>query len=339
MTVKVGINGFGRIGRLIMRQLMNGDKQVDIVAINDLADNEALAHMFEFDSVHGKFEGSVEVTEEALIFNGDRFETYAERDPSKLPWEELDVDVVIESTGVFRKREGMQKHIDAGAKKLILTAPGRVADDVDITIVRGVNNDDYNPEEHTLISNASCTTNCLATTVKVLDDSFGFEQGNMTTIHAYTNDQRLLDSIHKDYRRMRAAALNMFPTSTGASKAIGLVLPHLAGKIDGLAVRVPTPNVSIVDLTARLETSLSLDDLSRAYKESARGAMSGILDYESRSLVSTDFNGNPHSAIIDGPTLQIVDDNLVKVLSWYDNETGYAALTAELVHEIYEKGI
>lgn len=336
---KVAINGFGRIGRLVLRQLKSLEKEVDVVAINDIAPNEALGHMFEFDSVHGRFDGTVEVTENSLIFNDDEIDTFSERDPGNLPWKDLEVDIVVECTGIFRKREGMQKHINAGAKKVVLSAPAASKTDVDVTVVRGVNNQDYDPEKHHLISNASCTTNCLAPTVKVLDDNFGFEHGNMTTVHAYTNDQRLLDSIHKDYRRGRAAALNMFPTSTGASKAIGLVMPHLNGKIEGLAIRIPTPNVSIVDLTARLTKSLTLEELTDAYRIASEGELKDILGYEWRSLVSSDFNGNPLSAIIDFPTLQIVDEKLVKVLAWYDNETGYSTRTAELVHEVYEKGL
>jgi glyceraldehyde 3-phosphate dehydrogenase len=335
---KVAINGFGRIGRLVLREILKMDKKVDVVAINDIAPNEALGHMFEFDSVHGRFDGTVEVTKHSLIFDGDEISSFAEKDPTNLPWKDLEVDVLIESTGLFRKRDQLQKHIDAGAKKVILTAPASKDNDVDITIVRGINNKDYNPNKHHLISNASCTTNCLAPMVKVLDDNFGFEHGNMTTVHAYTNDQRLLDSIHDDYRRSRAAALNMFPSSTGASKAIGLVLPHLKGKIEGLAIRVPTPNVSIVDLTARLKKSLTLEELTDSYRVASEGELKDILGYEWRALVSSDFNGNPLSAVIDFPTLQIVDDKLVKVLAWYDNERGYSARTAELMHEIHELG-
>jgi glyceraldehyde 3-phosphate dehydrogenase len=312
---------------------------IDIIGINDLAPLESLAHLFEFDSVHGRFDGTVEVKDDSLVLAGDEFQTFAERDPENLPWGELGADVVIECTGIFNTREGMSKHLKAGAKKVIVSAPGS---GVDVTIVRGVNNDDYIPEKHNLISNASCTTNCLATTVKVLDDNFGFEYGNMTTIHAYTNDQPMLDSVHKDYRRMRAGAINMIPTSTGASKAVGLVLPHLAGKIEGLAVRVPTPNASLVDLTARVKGKVTKEDLEKVYREASLGELKGILSFEWRSLVSSDFIGNPHSAIIDFPTLQVIqgsdESSLVKVLAWYDNEWGYAARTAELAYEVYEKG-
>jgi glyceraldehyde 3-phosphate dehydrogenase len=344
MTVKVGINGFGRIGRLVLRALLQmqkeANKKVDIIAINDIADNEPLAHMFEFDSVHGRFQGTVEVSgQDSLIFDGDQFWTCKERDPIQIPWKKLDTDIVIECTGKFRFRDGMQKHIDAGAKKVLLSAPAKPANDVDITIVRGVNNQDYDPDKHTLISNASCTTNCLAPVVKVLDDCFGFEQGIMTTIHSYTNNQRLLDSIHKDYRRMRAAAVNHFPTSTGASEATGLVLPHLKGKIDGIAIRVPTANVSIVDLTSRLHQNVSVEEITDAFRKAAKGDLKGIVDVEWRSLVSTDFIGNPHSAIVDLPFLHLVDHNMCKILAWYDNEWGYAMRCAEMIHEIYEKGV
>ncbi len=338
MTVKVGINGFGRIGRLVLRALLEMKEEVDIVAINDIAPNESLAHMFEYDSIHGRFQGSVEVTDDSLIFNKDEFVSTSERDPANLPWKEWDTDIVIECTGRFRSRADLQKHIDAGAKRVILSAPGKTGDDVDITVVRGVNNDLLNVQKHQIISNASCTTNCLAPVVKVMDDNFGFEQGQMTTVHSFTNDQRLLDSIHSDYRKMRAASMNMFPTTTGASKAIGLVLPHLHGKIEGLAIRVPLPNVSIVDLTARLSNSLTLEELTESFRKAADNEMKDILGYEWRSLVSTDYNHNPLSAIVDVPALRIVHDSLVKVLAWYDNEWGYANRVAELVHEVFDKG-
>lgn len=338
MAVKVGINGFGRIGRLVLRALLEMDQEVDIVAINDIASNESLAHMFEFDSIHGRFPGTVEVTEDKLIFNDDEFVATSERDPAKLPWKEYDTDIVIECTGRFRSRNDLQKHIDAGAKRVILSAPGATAEDVDITVVRGVNNDLIDVEKQKIISNASCTTNCLAPVVKVLDDNFGFEHGTMTTVHSFTNDQRLLDSIHKDFRKMRAASMNMFPASTGATKAIGLVLPHLQGKIDGIAIRVPLPNVSIVDLNARVTNRLTLDELTESFRKASDGELKNILGYEWRSLVSTDFNHNPLSAVIDFPTLKIVDDCLVKILAWYDNEWGYANRVAELTHEVFEKG-
>lgn len=338
MPVKVGINGFGRIGRLVLRALLEMKEEVDIVAINDIAPNESLAHMFEYDSIHGRFQGSVEVTKDSLIFNKDEFVATSEKDPANLPWNEYDTDIVIECTGRFRSRVDLQKHIDAGAKRVILSAPGKTGDEVDITVVRGVNNNLLNIQKHQIISNASCTTNCLAPVVKVMDDNFGFEEGQMTTVHSFTNDQRLLDSIHTDYRKMRAASMNMFPTTTGASKAIGLVLPHLHGKIEGLAIRVPLPNVSIVDLTARLSNSLNLEELTESFRKASDNEMKDILGYEWRSLVSTDYNHNPLSAIVDIPALRIVHDSLVKVLAWYDNEWGYANRIAELVHEVYSKG-
>ncbi len=338
---KVAINGFGRIGRVVLRALMeiNKTKKVDIVAINDIANLDQLAHLFEFDSIHGHFTGKVEVTENSIIIDGDEFIVPNERELSKLPWKELDVDILIECTGKFRTREDLQKHIDAGAKKVILSAPGKTADAVDISIVRGVNNDLYDPNKHHIISNASCTTNCLATTVKVLDDAFGFESGIFNTIHSYTNDQRILDSLHSDFRRGRAAALNMFPTTTGASKAIGIVMPHMRGKLNGFATRVPTANVSMVDLTATLSKSVTEDDLKDAYRKAAEGELKGIIAFEERALVSSDFNGNTNSSIIDFPFVHVVEKNLVKVLAWYDNEVGYSTRVAELVHEIFDRGI
>jgi glyceraldehyde 3-phosphate dehydrogenase len=336
---KVAINGFGRIGRLVLRALLEMDKEVDIIGINDIAPMESLAHLFEFDSVQGRFQGSVEIAEDKLIFNGDEFIVTSERDPENLPWKEWDVDIVIESTGKFRHREGMEKHLKAGAKKVILSAPGKTAEDVDVTLVKGVNDDRYDPNKHNLISNASCTTNCLATTLKVLDDNFGVEQGIMTTIHAFTNDQRILDSVHTDFRRMRTASMNMFPTKTDATKAIGIVMPHLEGKIDGLAVRIPTPNVSIVDLTARLSEKITVEQLREADNTAATGSLKDILEVEQRPLISIDFNHNPHSAIIDIPTMHVVDECMVKVLAWYDNEWGYVNRLAELVHDVFEQGV
>lgn len=337
--IKVAINGFGRIGRVVLRALMDMEKEVDIVAINDIADNKHLAHLFEFDSIHGTWDGTVEVTDNSIILNGDEFVVPSIKDPANLPWKELEADIVIECTGRFRTRADLQKHIDAGAKKVILSAPAATPQDVDVTVVRGVNNDLYDPEKHNLISNASCTTNALSTTVKVLDDKFGFEQGIFNTIHSYTNDQRILDSLHKDYRRGRAASMNMFPTSTGASKAIGIVMPHLKGKLSGFATRVPTPNVSLIDLTARLSQSVTKEEMESAYREAADTYLKDILQVEWRSLVSTDFNGNRHSAIIDLPYVQVVDEHMVKVLAWYDNEVGYSWRTAELAHEIFEQGV
>ncbi len=333
---KIAINGFGRIGRLVTRALLYKDKPVDLVAINDLAPTEMMAHVFEFDSVHGKFNGSVEIHPESdnLILNGDEFIVYTEPDPSNLPWEELEVDYVVESTGRFRNREGMKKHIDAGAKRVILSAPGK---NVDVTVVLGVNFDDYDPNNHFLISNASCTTNCLAPVCKVLEDNYGIEHGTMTTIHAYTNDQKLLDMQHKDFRRARAAGMSIVPTTTGAAKAIGEVMPHLRGKLDGMALRVPTPNVSVVDLTVRLKTPpKNKTDLEDRFIEATKGHLKGILGYEKRPLVSIDYNSNPLSAIVDFPSMMLIDKTLVKILAWYDNEWGYANRIADLIHQMWE---
>ncbi len=336
--LKVAINGFGRIGRLVLRALLQRKEKVDIIAINDLSNTEMLAHLFEFDSIHGRWDGEVIVHPETnnLVLNGDEFTVFSERDPEKLPWKEMEVDYVIESTGFFRTREGMEKHLKAGAKRVILTAPGK---GVDGTFVLGVNfEENYDPDKHFMVSNASCTTNCLATTCKVLDDEYGIVHGTMTTIHAYTNDQRLLDSQHRDYRRSRAATMSMVPTSTGAAKAIGLVMPHLNGKLDGMAVRVPTPNVSLVDLTVRLaKEAESKEEIQEAFRKAAETNLKGILDYEWRSLVSIDFNSNPHSAVVDFPSMMLVEGTLLKVLSWYDNEWGYANRVADLAFRMWEK--
>ena len=333
---KIAINGFGRIGRLVTRALLYKKEQVDIVAINDLSNTEMLAHVFEFDSIHGRFDGTVEVHPETnnLILNGDEFTVYSEANPENLPWKELDVDYVIEATGRFRNREGMSKHLNAGAKRVILTAPGK---DVDITVVLGVNFDKYDPNKHFLVSNASCTTNCLAPLCKVLDDEYGIHHGTMTTVHAYTNDQRLLDMQHKDFRRARAAGMSIVPTTTGAAKAIGEVMPHLKGKMDGLALRVPTPNVSIVDLTVRLNNpAKNKEEIQEKIIEASKGKLKGILGYEWRSLVSIDFNSNPLSSIVDFPSMMLIDGTLLKILSWYDNEWGYANRVADLVHEMWK---
>jgi glyceraldehyde 3-phosphate dehydrogenase len=349
--VKIGINGFGRIGRLVLRALLQKQHDdpehfsVDIVAINDLSTPDMLANLFQYDSIHGRFPGTVAVDNDTseLIFDDDRFKVLAIKDPEQLPWEELDADIVIECTGLFRDRKSLEKHLKAGAKKVILSAPAKTPSDVDITVVRGVNNS-LLTKEHNLISNASCTTNCLAPVLKVLDDNYGVIQGVMTTIHAYTNDQRVLDSQHKDFRRSRAAMLSMIPTTTGAAKAIGLVMPHLQGKIDGMSVRVPTPNVSLVDLTVRLKTNTTKDELEQAYRDASDKETSelyNIIDYEWRSLVSIDFNHNKYSAVIDFPSLMVIDPtegitgSLVKVLAWYDNEWAFSNRVAELVHELF----
>ncbi|MHA2364451.1 MAG: type I glyceraldehyde-3-phosphate dehydrogenase [Candidatus Hodarchaeales archaeon] len=341
---KVAINGFGRIGRLVTRAILeneanNKNMACDIVAINDLSHPDMLANLFEFDSIHGRFEGSVKVDNDTneLILSGDRFKVLATRDPEELPWKELDTDYVIECTGFFRSRKTMTKHLNAGAKKVILSAPAKPGTDADATIVRGVNQHILKPE-HKLVSNASCTTNCLAPVLKVLDDAFSVKNGIMTTIHAITNDQRLLDSQHGDFRRSRAAMMSMVPTTTGAAKAIALVMPHLAGKLNGLAVRVPTPNVSIVDLTMRLKRDVTQAEVEDSFRKAADepNPLQGIIDYSWRSLVSNDFNHNPHSAIVDFPSMMVVDGSMLKILAWYDNEWAYAQRCAELIFDLWK---
>lgn len=327
-NINVAINGFGRIGRLTYRALLN--KDVDVVAINDLTDAATLAHLFKYDSVHGKFDGTVEVDGDTIIINGKKIKIYAERDPGNLPWADLKVDVVIESTGVFRDREKLQRHFDAGAKKVLLSVPSKSASDVDVTVVLGVNDADLKPE-HKIVSNASCTTNCLAPVAKVLNDKFGIKKGLMNTIHAYTNDQIILDSPHKDLRRARAAAMSIIPTTTGAAKAIGLVVPELDGKLHGMAMRVPTPDGSVVDLTCELEKDTTVEEVNAAMKEAAEGPMKGVLEYMTDPIVSTDIIGNDHSSIFDSGLTMVKDGNLVKIISWYDNENGYSNRMADMV--------
>jgi glyceraldehyde 3-phosphate dehydrogenase len=335
MSVRIAINGFGRIGRNILRvALQEGMGDLDLVAINDLTDAETLGHLFKFDSVHGRYSGDVTVDGEALIIDGERFDVLSQRDPAQLPWEELGVDVVFEGTGLFRKRADAKKHLAAGAKKVIITAP---APDPDVTLVLGVNSGDYDPAEHHIVSNASCTTNCVAPVVKVLADQFGFENGLMTTVHSYTNDQRILDLPHKDLRRARAAAVSIIPTTTGAAKATGLVIPSVSGKLDGMAMRVPTPNVSIVDLVANVGRETSAEEVNDAYRRAADGELAGILAYEEAPLVSVDYIGNPHSSIVDGPSTAVIDGRLVKVIAWYDNEWGYSSRCVDLVRYIGER--
>ncbi len=334
MSVKIAINGFGRIGRNILRSaLQNGMGDLDLVAINDLTDAKTLGHLFKYDSVHGTFDGEVDVDGNDLIIDGERFTVLSERDPANLPWADLEVDIVFEATGLFRKRADAQMHLDAGAKKVIITAP---AVDPDITLVLGVNDDSYDPATQNIISNASCTTNCVAPVVKVLVDEFGFKNGLMTTIHSYTNDQALLDVPHKDLRRARAAAVSIIPTSTGAAKATGLVIPAVKGKIDGMAMRVPTPNVSIVDLVATVERSTTAEEVNAAMKDASEGAMAGILGYEETPLVSIDYVGDPRSSIVDALSTSVVDGTLVKIISWYDNEWGYSSRCVDLARRIGE---
>ena len=331
-TIKVGINGFGRIGRLTFRALLN-KSNVEVVAVNDLTDAKTLGHLLKYDSVHGRFPGEVAVDGDHLVVNGKRMRVYAEKDPANLPWKDLGVEVVIESTGIFRNREKMGKHITAGARKVILSVPADNAADVDATVVLGVNDDILTPEMQ-FISNASCTTNCLAPIAKVLHDKFGIKRGLMNTIHSYTNDQIILDAPHKDLRRARAAAVSIIPTKTGAAKAIGLVIPSLEGKLDGFAVRVPTPDGSLVDLTCELARPVTKDEINAAMKEAANGAMKGILEYMPDPIVSCDIIGNTHSSIYDAELTKVLDGNFVKVISWYDNEAGYSQRLADMVERI-----
>jgi len=330
--IKVGINGFGRIGRLTYRALLT-KPDVEVVAINDLTDASTLAHLFKYDSVHGKFAGTVVVDGDYLVINGNKLKVMAERDPAILPWGTLGVEVVIESTGIFRNREKMGKHIAAGAKKVLLSVPADNPQDVDLTVVLGVNEDLITPEMQ-FISNASCTTNCLAPVAKVLNDNFGIEQGLMNTIHSYTNDQIILDAPHKDLRRARAAAMSMIPTKTGAAKAIGLVIPELDGKLDGFAIRVPTPDGSMVDLTCELSRNVTIAEVNAAMKSAADGAMKGILEYLTEPLVSVDIVGNPHSSIYDSGMTKLIGGNFLKLISWYDNEYGYSCRMADLVEKV-----
>lgn len=335
MTVKVGINGFGRIGRIAFRAALS-NPTIEIVAINDLTDANMLAHLLKYDSVHGTLSKEVSVDGEYLIVEGHKVKVIAERDPALLPWKELGVDVVIESTGRFTKREDAAKHLEAGAKKVIISAPGK---NEDITIVMGVNHDQYDPAIHHVISNASCTTNCLAPFAKVLLEQFGIKRGMMTTVHSYTNDQQILDLAHKDYRRARAAAESMIPTTTGAAKAVSLVLPELKGKLNGMAIRVPTPNVSVVDLVVELEKDVTAEEVNAAFKAAAEGELKGILAYSELPLVSRDYNGTTVSSTIDALSTMVLEENLVKVLSWYDNEAGYSHRVIDLIDYIASKGL
>ena len=319
MTVRVGINGFGRIGRLAFRAARG--KDIEVVGINDLTDAKTLAHLLKWDSVHGPFPGSVEAAENAIVVDGKKIPVTAEKDPAKLPWKQLGAKIVIESTGHFTDHDGAAKHLAAGAERVIISAPAKGPD---ATIVLGVNGDSYDPAKHRIVSNASCTTNCLAPIAKVLQESFGIKRGLMTTIHSYTNDQRILDLPHEDLRRARAAALSMIPSSTGAAKAIGLVLPALNGKLDGMAVRVPTPNVSLVDLSCELGKPTSKDAINAAMRAAASGPLKGILCYIDEPLVSSDFNHSPYSSIFDSLLTNVIDGNFAKVLSWYDNEWGFS---------------
>jgi glyceraldehyde 3-phosphate dehydrogenase len=337
MTARVGINGFGRIGRLTLRTILERHKkELNVVAINDMADLETNAHLFRYDSTYGIFPGAVEVGEGILKIDGTNIIVLNQKDPSRLPWRQLNVDIVIESTGVFTDAAQVRAHLEAGAKKVIVTAPAK---DEDLTVVLGVNDSAYDPRKHHIVSNASCTTNCLAPVAMVMHDSFGIERGLMTTTHAYTNDQRILDLTHKDLRRARAAAMNIVPTTTGAAKAIGLVMPELKGKLHGLSLRVPTSIVSVVDLVVDLKKSASVKDLNHALKQAAEGKLKGILAYCSEPLVSSDFRGNSASSIVDGLSTVVLEDKMAKVLSWYDNEWGYSCRVGDLATLMAEKGL
>ncbi|MBC7105552.1 MAG: type I glyceraldehyde-3-phosphate dehydrogenase [Firmicutes bacterium] len=335
MAVKVGINGFGRIGRLCYRAAL-GRPDVEIVAVNDLTDAATLAHLLKYDSVHGTLPREVRAAEDRFYVDGREVRVLAERDPARLPWGELGVQVVIESTGRFTNAHDAAKHLAAGAKKVIISAPAK---EEDLTVVLGVNEDRYDPARHHVISNASCTTNCLAPVAKVLHREFGILQGLMTTAHAYTNDQQVLDLAHKDLRRARAAGMSIIPTTTGAARAVGLVLPELQGKLNGLALRVPVPNVSVVDLVATVSRPVTREEVNGALKRAAEGDLRGILAYTDEPLVSRDFNGDPHSAIVDGPSTMVIDGTLVKVLAWYDNEWGYSNRVIDLVAYIAARGL
>ena len=333
MAIKVGINGFGRIGRNVLRASL-GDPELQFVAINDLTDAKTLAYLLKYDSVHGTLKGSVEAKDDQILVDGKSIKVLAMKDPKELPWKDLNVEVVIESTGRFTDREGAGKHLSAGAKQVIISAPAK---DPDITIVLGVNEDKFDPKAHHIVSNASCTTNCLAPVAKVLLETFGIKHGVMTTIHSYTNDQQLLDLPHKDLRRARAAGISMIPTSTGAAKALHLVLPQLKGKMDGLAIRVPTPNVSLVDLTVETEKDCDVATVNDAFRKAANGALKGILQYSEDPIVSIDQKGDDHSATLDAPLTTVIDKRLVKVMAWYDNEWGYSCRVRDLIKVLAAK--
>ncbi|WP_044894535.1 glyceraldehyde-3-phosphate dehydrogenase [Bacillus alveayuensis] len=333
MKAKVAINGFGRIGRMVFRSAINAEN-FEVVAINASYPAETLAHLIKYDSNHGKFAGEVIPLEDGLLVNGKKVQLLNSRDPKELPWKELDIDIVIEATGKFNSKEKASLHLEAGAKRVILTAPGK---NEDVTIVMGVNEGMLDVEKHFIISNASCTTNCLAPVVKVLDQKFGIENGLMTTVHAYTNDQKNIDNPHKDLRRARSCAQSIIPTTTGAAKALSLVLPHLKGKLHGMALRVPTPNVSLVDLVVDLKQDVTVDEVNQVFIEAANGELKGILDFTTEPLVSIDFNTNPHSAIVDGLSTIVMENRKVKVLAWYDNEWGYSCRVVDLTNLVASK--
>jgi glyceraldehyde 3-phosphate dehydrogenase len=332
MTIRVGINGFGRIGRQVIRAaLEQGVADLNFVAVNDLTDTRTLAHLFKYDSVHRTYDGQVSAEADAITIDGDRMLVFAEKDPAALPWKDLRTDIVLESTGAFTNAGDAGKHIAAGAKKVIISAPARSED---ITIVMGVNSDRYDPASHHIVSNASCTTNCIVPMVKVVRDSFGFRHGSMVTVHSYTNDQKILDMPHKDLRRARAAALSIIPTTTGAARATALVIPEVKGRIDGIALRVPTPDVSFTDLTVEVERATTVEEVNNAFRGAASGSLAGVLDYTDVELVSVDYIGNTHSCIIDGRSTNVIDGTLVHVCGWYDNEWGYASRCVDLIRFI-----
>ena len=335
--MKVGINGFGRIGRQVLKAALEKyPKEFQIVAINDLVDAKTNAHLFKYDSNYGRFDGEVKVVGGDLEIDGHRIKVLSERDPAALPWGDLGVEIVVESTGIFRDRAGASKHLQAGAKKVLISAPAKGED---LTVVLGVNDEMYDPAKHHIVSNASCTTNCLAPAAKVLLDNFGIVKGLMTTIHSYTNDQRILDLAHKKLRRARAAALNIIPTTTGAAKAVSLVIPELKGKFDGYALRVPTPTVSIVDVICELEKSTTTEEVNAAFKAASEGPMKGILGYSEEPLVSMDYKGDPRSSIIDADLTNVIGGNMVKVVTWYDNEWGYSVRCVDLIKLMIDKGL
>lgn len=335
MAIKVGINGFGRIGRNVFRACL-GDKDFDFVAVNDLTDTKTLAHLLKYDSILGNLPNEISYTENSIIVDGDEFRVFSEKDPAAIPWEEVGAEIVIESTGKFTKAEDAKKHLRGSVKKVIISAPAKGED---ITIVLGVNENMYDPAKHHIISNASCTTNCLAPIAKVIHEHFGIKSALMNTIHSYTNDQNLLDLPHKDLRRARAAALSMIPTSTGAAKAVALVIPELKGKFDGIAVRVPTPNVSLVDVVMNVEKETTVEEVNRVLKDAANEQLKGILEFCEEPLVSIDFRGNPHSSIVDAENTKVINGTAIKVLAWYDNEWGYSCRVRDLIKYIASKGL
>ncbi|HYT28961.1 MAG TPA: type I glyceraldehyde-3-phosphate dehydrogenase [Ktedonobacteraceae bacterium] len=336
MTTRIGINGFGRIGRQSMKAILERySREIEVVAVNDLTDTKTNAHLLKYDSTYGHFPGEVEATADALIVNGHTIKVLSQRDPAQIPWGDLGVELVIESTGLFTDASKAAAHIKGGAKKVIISAPAKGED---LTMVLGVNDYMYDPAKHNIISNASCTTNCLAPAAKVINDTFGIEKGLMNTIHSYTNDQRILDQVHSDLRRARSAGVNIIPTSTGAARALALVIPELKGRFDGMSLRVPTVTVSVVDFVATLRKETSKDDVNEAFKQAASGALKGILGYTDEPLVSTDFRGDPRSSIIDGLSTMVVGGNMIKVIAWYDNEWGYSCRVADLTHFIAQKG-